>query len=191
MAGNAKQKMIDTAVVLLAKGGYQATSFSTVLDASGAPRGSIYHHFPEGKDQLIAAAVQTAGDRAVDLLDALRGRDPVAVTDGFLQMWRSLLIATDTRVGCSVAAVTVSSPSDHLREEAGGVFARWGARLAELFSEAGVAPAAATGFATMVIAATEGAVVMARAAASLEPFETVADQLRRSAAALTLSGRSR
>ena len=52
--------MIDGAIRLLAKRGLQATSFSEVLALTGAPRGSIYHHFPEGKDQLIGAVLFVA-----------------------------------------------------------------------------------------------------------------------------------
>jgi AcrR family transcriptional regulator len=176
--------MVDAAVVLLARGGYQATSFTTVLEASGAPRGSIYHHFPAGKDQLIAAAVGVAGARAVALLDSLIGESPVAVTDGFLRMWRSLLSATDFGVGCSVAAVTVSAPSSELTDASGTVFRAWRVRLGELFIAGGVAPAAADGFAALLIAASEGAVILARATRSLEPFDAVAGQLRGAAGIL-------
>ncbi len=177
MAAGVRENMIDTAVVLLAKSGYQATSFSTVVEASGAPRGSIYHHFPGGKDQLIAAAVQVAGDRAIALLDSLEGRGPVDIAQGFLQMWRSLLVATGTRVGCSVLAVTVSAPAGELRDAAGSAFASWRARIAELLTAGGADGVAADRFAALLIAGSEGAVVMARASGGLEPFDAVADQL--------------
>jgi AcrR family transcriptional regulator len=185
MGSSAKEKMVETAVVLLAEGGYQATSFSTVIEASGAPRGSIYHHFPDGKDQLIGVAVRLAGDRAIALLDALEGRGPVQITSTFLGMWRSLLMATDTRVGCSVLAVTVSAPPGELRDAAGDVFAAWRGRLAELFASSGADADAADGFAALLIAGSEGAVVMARAAGEIGPFDRVAEQLTQAAARLS------
>ena len=52
MRSNARRKMIESAATLLAMRGVQGTAFSDVLERSGAPRGSIYHHFPSGKDQL-------------------------------------------------------------------------------------------------------------------------------------------
>jgi len=52
MAAGVRDRMVQSAIILLAKRGYQATSFSEVLAGSQPPRGSIYHHFPEGKDQL-------------------------------------------------------------------------------------------------------------------------------------------
>ena len=57
MTRSVRERMVDSAVVLLAKRGFQGASFSEVLAHSKAPRGSIYHHFPDGKEQLIAAAV--------------------------------------------------------------------------------------------------------------------------------------
>ena len=69
-----RERMIEGAVRLLARHGLQATSFSEVLELTGAPRGSIYHHFPEGKDQLIGSAVDFAGSQALKVLDDQVGR---------------------------------------------------------------------------------------------------------------------
>ena len=57
MPSDARQKMIEGAVTLLALRGLEGTAFRDVLERSGAPRGSIYHHFPNGKDQLVEAAI--------------------------------------------------------------------------------------------------------------------------------------
>ncbi|SFR88878.1 transcriptional regulator, TetR family [Microbacterium sp. cf046] len=176
--------MIEAAVRLLATHGYQATSFSSVLETSGAPRGSIYHHFPDGKDQLIAAAVEVAGGRAIALLDSLEGEEPAAVTVAFLQMWRALLVATDMRAGCSVLAVTVAAPTSGLLETAGAVFTAWRSRLAELFRAGGAEATDAGAFAALLIAASEGAVAIARAERSIRSFDTVAEDLRRRAVGL-------
>ena len=73
MDPSARERMVESAVVLLAKRGFQGASFTEVLAHSRAPRGSIYHHFPDGKEQLIAAAIDYTGARAVLLLDALAG----------------------------------------------------------------------------------------------------------------------
>ena len=70
---DARKKMIESAATLLAMCGLQGTAFTDVVERSGAPRGSIYHHFPEGKDQLVDEAMELAGERALHALDALRG----------------------------------------------------------------------------------------------------------------------
>jgi TetR/AcrR family transcriptional regulator, lmrAB and yxaGH operons repressor len=164
--------MIAGAVRLLAQQGLQATSFTEVLALTGAPRGSIYHHFPGGKDQLVAAAVAAAGAHALQVLEPLAGASPVEVTETFLGLWRLLLERTGLTTGCAVLAVAVATHSDDLLDRAGAVFRGWRTRLAALFADGGLAEADA--FAATLIAASEGAVVLARAERSLEPFDAVA-----------------
>src|SRR5258705_12755223 len=102
-----KRKMISSAMQLLARRGLQATSFSEVLEHSGAPRGSVYHHFPGGKDQLVVAAMDLAGDRAIELLNRKAGEPAEAVAAWFLHIWREVLIRSSLDAGCAVLAVPV------------------------------------------------------------------------------------
>ena len=177
MAGNSRQRMIESAAVLLAKRGLQATAFSDVIERSGAPRGSIYHHFPGGKDELVDAAIDLAGDRALRVLDAVEGRPPAEVTGYFIDLWRAVLVRSHLTAGCAVLAVTVATDSPELLEHAAAIFRAWRGRLAELYVSGGMSPTAATRLAATVVAATEGAVVVSRAEQSLEPFEEVAKAL--------------
>lgn len=50
MAEGVRERMVCSAVVLLSRAGVQGASFGEVDGRTGAPRGSIYHHFPGGKD---------------------------------------------------------------------------------------------------------------------------------------------
>ena len=170
-----RDRMIAGAVRLLAQQGLQATSFAEVLQLTGAPRGSIYHHFPGGKDQLVAAAVEAAGRHALTVLDGLAGESPERVTEAFLGLWRLLLERSGNTTGCAVLAVTVATRDDDLLARAGEVFRAWRTRLTALLDEGGLPGAEA--FATTLIAATEGAVVLARAERSTAPFDAVAEYL--------------
>lgn len=169
--------MIAGAMRLLAKRGLQATSFSEVLELTGAPRGSIYHHFPEGKDQLVAAAIALAGDTALKPLEEIAGASPEEIATLFLGMWRKLLTRANFDAGCSVLAVTVATDSRELLDHAGDVFRSWRGRLAELLEQGGLTAADAQQLAVTLVAASEGAVVLSRAERSLEPFELVSSQL--------------
>jgi TetR/AcrR family transcriptional regulator, lmrAB and yxaGH operons repressor len=169
--------MIESTVRLLAMRGLQATAFSDVLAHSGAPRGSIYHHFPEGKEQLVDAALELAGERALRVLDTVAGQPPKAVTAHFLDVWREVLKRSGLRAGCAVLAVTVAADSPDLLDHAASIFRAWRRRLAELYVTAGMAEADAIRLATTLVAASEGAVVVSRAERSLEPFELVAQEL--------------
>jgi TetR/AcrR family transcriptional repressor of lmrAB and yxaGH operons len=178
MAGGVRDRMVESAVILLAQKGVAATSFSEVLERSGAPRGSLYHHFPDGKDELIAAAVDLAGDRAIAMLDGLAGHPNDEILDEFLAMWRSVLNRSQFSAGCSVLAVTVAPSTPALLDQAANVFRAWRGRLAELFGAGGLGADDARRFATTVVAASEGAVVLSRAEQSFEPFDLVSQDLR-------------
>ncbi len=169
--------MIEGAARLLAERGLQETSFSEVLALTGAPRGSIYHHFPDGKEQLVGEALELAGGRALALLESTRGRSAVEVAEYFFEMWRTLLVRADFRIGCSVVAVTVATDSADLGAATAAVFRSWRVLLAELLTVGGVPDAEAPGLAAAIIAGSEGAVVLSRAERSIEPFELVAARL--------------
>src|ERR1700735_3507260 len=101
--------MIELTAVLLARKGLQGTSFSEVLEASGAPRGSLYHHFPGGKDELVLAAVGLAGEQALYAMERMAGKPGGEVASAFLGLWRMVLERSDFRAGCAALAVTVAA----------------------------------------------------------------------------------
>jgi TetR/AcrR family transcriptional repressor of lmrAB and yxaGH operons len=177
MVRGVRERMVASAVDLLARRGLQATSFSEVLEHSGAPRGSIYHHFPGGKDQMIGSALDAAGTRAIELLDRKAGAPAEDVATWFLHIWREVLIRGKFEAGCAVLAVAVAAGSPELLDQTALVFRTWRRRLAELLEQGGLRPADAQRFAAMLVASSEGAVVLARAEQSLEPFDLVAEQL--------------
>ena len=177
MAGDVRDRMVEGAMKLLAQRGLQATSFAEVLAATGAPRGSLYHHFPGGKDQLVAAAVDRAGAVLTDAMAPVAGAPAEAVVERFLAIWRAVLTRSQCEAGCAVLAVTVATDSPDLLSHATAVFRAWRERLADLLQQGGLSPEQARALAMMLIASAEGAVVLSRSDHSLEPFEAVAQQL--------------
>ncbi len=174
-----RQQMIVSAVALMREQGVDAASFSRVLDRSGAPRGSIYHHFPEGKAQLVEEATRYAGEFiAAGLAAALQQDDPAAAIRGFAKSWRGLLEKWDFQAGCTVVAAALEGDrTPGAREAARDAFASWEDLLAGAFADRGVPAERARSLSTLTIAAVEGAVVLARAEGSSEPLERVADEL--------------
>lgn len=159
--------------MLLARKGLQGASFSQILEESGAPRGSLYHHFPGGKDELVLEAIVLAGDQALGVLDTLNGKSAEEVAATFIALWRTLLSRSDFGASCSVAAVTIATESAVLRERAGAIFRAWRNRLAELLEAGGVPTGRGLPLAASLIAACEGAVILSRAEKSMETFNAV------------------
>lgn len=177
MARDTREKMIAGAMELLATKGLHGASLGDVVEVTGAPRGSIYHHFPGGKDELIAAAVDATGEAYTKWMGQFIGASPEMVAGGFLQFWRHTLLRSDMKAGCPVLAVTVSTDVDDLIDHAREVFRKSRAQLADMLAAAGVVPDAAAKFATIAVAGAEGAVVLARAERSILPFDEVAENL--------------
>jgi AcrR family transcriptional regulator len=152
-----------------------------VLAHSGAPRGSIYHHFPGGKAQLVEEATRYGGDFiAAGLAAALAEEDPVGAVQRFCQSWRKVLTGSDFAAGCPVVAATLEGErTPAAREAAGAAFERWEELLTEAFERHGIAAARAASLATLAIAAIEGAIVVARAQRSSAPLERVTGELER------------
>jgi AcrR family transcriptional regulator len=189
VAEDPKTRMIEGAARLLASKGLQATSFSEVLAATGAPRGSLYHHFPGGKDELVAAALDLVNSRALALIERRPHETPRDVVSAFLDMWRELLVRSQFRAGCAVLAVTVAADSPALLDRTGAIFRAWQDKLTSMLRASGLTSRDATYLATMLIASSEGAVGLSRALRSLEPFERVATDLLRETERRTASAR--
>lgn len=177
--GDVRARMVEGAARLLAINGVEGTSFADVLAATETPRGSVYHHFPGGKSELVHAALDLASDRGLAAMEDSRGQPAAAVVERFLDLWRSLLDRSKLSAGCAVLAVTVAANDAELLDHAGTIFRAWTDRLTDLFTVGGMKKDAARQLAVTVVAATEGAVALSRAERSREPFDHVAMTLRR------------
>lgn len=171
--GAVRARMVGGAVRLLATKGVEGTSFHEVLEATDSPRGSVYHHFPGGKPELLHAALDLASEQGLAAMEATRGQPSEVVIERFLSLWRALLEYSQLTAGCAVLAVTVAANDDALVTHAGTIFRTWTDLLTELCADGGMNTHSARELAVTVIAATEGAVAMCRAERSMEPFETV------------------
>src|SRR5260370_126560 len=71
---DSRSRMVEAASELFRRRGYHGTAFSDVVRESGAPRGSIYFHFPGGKQELAREAVALAGDEIEEMVETAAGR---------------------------------------------------------------------------------------------------------------------
>jgi len=112
MATDSRSSMVRSAASLIRSRGVSATSFSEVLADSGAPRGSIYHHFPEGKRQLAQGAIQWTSERVLAHLRAGTPSSPTDVLERFIDMWRKLVVTSSGTAGCVVAGIAIDTTPD-------------------------------------------------------------------------------
>jgi TetR/AcrR family transcriptional repressor of lmrAB and yxaGH operons len=159
--------LIDTAATLFRRQGYAATGLSQILDEAAVKPGSLYHHFPRGKQQLAAAVVDGTGAAIEQLLRRfLAGGRPVA---DIVDRWVALLIAgltADRRDGCPIEPIATESvnASSQVRDASARAFAGWSAAVAERLQGDGWADGEAKRTALAVIALIEGALILSRIA---------------------------
>src|SRR2546421_5259956 len=177
---SSRDRMVRSAALLFREHGYSGTGFRDVIAHSGAPRGSIYHHFPGGKGQLAEEAVRHASHAMAVGMEAAGGggSDPIAAVRGFLGGWEYTLERTDFRAGCPVVAVAVETHErPAILAAADAAFTRWENLLAATLRRARVSHARAARLATLAVAAVEGAVVLCRARHDTEPLRDVGREL--------------
>ncbi|WP_420094799.1 TetR/AcrR family transcriptional regulator [Nocardia asteroides] len=172
--------MLDSASTLIREHGAAATSIDDVLRHSRAPRGSVYHHFPGGRAQLIEEVVERAGNALAEILHDAGEATPLATFDAFISLWKTDLQASDFRAGCPVLAVAVETNDDapQLTHAAARAFGSWRDALHTLLRAHGVPPARARRLATLIVAAVEGAVALSRVEHDTQPIDDVARELR-------------
>jgi AcrR family transcriptional regulator len=170
-----RERMIVSTAVLMRKRGARATSIDAVLEHSGAPRGSVYHHFPGGREQLLREATDYAGEYIAQRLEETPADDPLIALDNLLDEYGATLLATDFRAGCPVVAVAVESGEEgpDLRDDVVAAFDRWREAIARGFEASGIGEARADELAMLVVASFEGAVILSRAYRDLAPLENL------------------
>ena len=178
--GSTRQHMIESAIVLLRERGAAATTIDAVLAHSGAPRGSVYHHFPGGRRQLLLEALTVAGDVISSLINkATADLEPHAALERFAELWRAALVSSDFRAGCPVVALIVDEGPDDpdIAALARTILDRWRAGLREGLVAHGIDAERAGRRATLAIAAVEGAIILCRAEGSSEPLDSAVAEL--------------
>jgi TetR/AcrR family transcriptional regulator, lmrAB and yxaGH operons repressor len=179
MNSNSRASMIRSAAALFGTRGLNGTSFSDVLADSGAPRGSIYHHFPGGKKQLAEDAIGWTSGQILAHLRACPADTPAGVLAWFVDLWRQSVLGSGASSGCPVAGIAIDTgtTADGLIDATGAAFSSWTTLLAARLEAAGVPAHRAGPIATAALAAMEGALIMCRAERGSQPLEITAQEL--------------
>lgn len=178
-----RERMVFSAAQLIRRQGVAATGMREIAAHAGAPRGSLQHYFPDGKEQLVNEAVgwagRYAGNRIARFMAGLREPTPSGLFAAMVAQWTDEYTADGFAAGCPVAAATVECAfaGGSTREAVAAAFTTWRGPLAEALTGMGVPAARAGSLATLMISTLEGAILMARAAGDTGPLTTAAREL--------------
>jgi TetR/AcrR family transcriptional repressor of lmrAB and yxaGH operons len=178
MPSDSRGDMVRSAAALMGTRGVNATSFTEVLERSGAPRGSIYHHFPHGKEQLTEAAIDLVSDRLLAYVRSGPTDSPAHVLGHFIELWRRVVVASNGASGCAVAGTAVDTVDNQaLMDRVRDTFRSWIEELAQRLERSGLPRPRSLAIARTALAAMEGALILCRTEASVEPLNSVGDVL--------------
>ena len=188
MATGTRDRILDTTAELFRDRGYTGTGLKAISTAAGAPFGSLYHHFPGGKDELAAVALRRAADgyaaRVGSVLAEVPGDVVAAVRHGFDAAGRTL-VDTDVAVACPIATVAleVASTNEPLRQVTAEIFEGWLSSLDVLFTSAGADQPTARRLSVLFLAALEGGFLLCRAAKDPTPMHLLGESVAAAVAA--------
>ncbi len=170
-----KERFLDATAELFRRYGYTGTGLKQIVASANAPFGSLYHHFPKGKEQLAEEVIRRSGQMYFELVTAIydAAPDPVAAAEDVFRGAAAVLAATNFADACPIATVAleVASTNERLRQATADVFESWIEGATMRIGEAGVEPAKARELAILLIAALEGAFVLSRAMRTTEAVD--------------------
>ena len=176
---SSRDRMIEAAIDLMRTSGLSGAGINEIVRGSGAPKGSVYHHFPGGKSQIAAEALAVYSGRVMRFIDhALAGkRHPEAKLKALFAAFARRVAESDYRRSCAVGTVALDLEDDlaGLRIVLAAAFADWVELIARHFDlgDAGRAKS----FAGLVLTAIEGAYVRCRVERSSRPFRDAGEWL--------------
>ncbi|MDQ0790438.1 TetR/AcrR family transcriptional regulator [Streptomyces sp. B3I8] len=178
-----RERMVFSAAQLVRRRGVAGAGMRDVVAHAHAPRGSLQHYFPGGKEQLVNEAVRWAGRyaarRVPRFMAGMAEPTPSGLLAAMVGQWTDEYAREGFAGGCPVAAATVGCAEsvESTREAAAEAFGRWTGAVREALVGMGVPAGRAGGLAVVVVSAVEGAVVVARAERDVRALEAVVGEL--------------
>lgn len=174
-----KARLAESMLELIQTSGYSGTGVNAVIDHAGAPKGSFYFHFPDGKEGLGVAAVDLAAAQFQALIaeSASSSGSAAGAARLAIEALATIVGESDFRLGCPVSVVTLEmgAESERLRQACATAFESWIAPTAALLETGGLESPEARSLATVIVSMIEGAVIVSRATRNTQPLIAAAD----------------
>lgn len=178
-----RQPIINAAVTLFRRQGFARTGLNDIVDASGAPKGSLYHYFPLGKTSIAVAAVEEAGRRVAATVAKLAAecRSTGELLRAHARLLAGWMRGSGFRNGCPITTVLLElAPRERAVMEAGRkAYAARLAAISEKLVADGFARPRAEALAVLCTSALQGALIQARVERSGRPIDVTAAELAR------------
>lgn len=170
-----RQAIVDAAAELFRRQGYDGTSISNIISQSRQPRGSLYFHFPNGKNEIAHEALTKSADDLGEMLEAVFAASatlPEAV-EAICAGFAAQLEASDFQDGCPVSpfATSVDAEQANLRGACGNAYDDWLAATEVALEKYGFEKSRRSGLALVLLSAIEGALLLAKASGTTRALD--------------------
>ena len=180
---NSRQKILETASELFKSQGYHATGLNQIIKESGAPKGSIYHYFPGGKEELAIESIKLAVRKGKENLinDLSKSSDPLKSIEELLNKISDDFDPHNPHQGVSISmlAMETSVISDPLRNACLDAFKTWESIFYDKLIEGGFNPEEAEGLGMTIHFLLEGAVALSIVRQDNKPFLIISKQIKK------------
>ncbi len=180
MSETTREKLLRTSAILFRQKGYHGVGVSEILSASGVPRGSLYHHFPDGKQDLALAAAAWAKNGMLDIIDQ-SFENATSYRHGATTLCHKIAKYFDISGqwdGCPVSSILNDGPGNEtFRDSISDALESWIARIAEHGERLGEDPTTSRAKAEMLMIGIQGTWALARARASSDELRRLPERL--------------
>jgi TetR/AcrR family transcriptional repressor of lmrAB and yxaGH operons len=176
-----RDQIIETTCDLLELQGYHATGLNQIIKESGTPKGSLYYHFPGGKEALAVEAINHVGKIVLQRIreNLAQVTDCAEAISIFIKNVALNVERSGFRAGGPITTIAMetASTSETLREQCQQIYDGWQEAFAEKLRAGGIDALRAKRIATLIIAAIEGGVILCRTSQSRVPLEQVSEEI--------------
>jgi AcrR family transcriptional regulator len=178
-----RERMVRSAAQLIRRKGVSGTGMREIVTEADAPRGSLQHYFPGGKEELVSDALLWMGGvaarRTERSVSQIEPRTPSALLASIVDGWRTDLTIEEFSAGCPLvaAAADTAATSEYLRGVLQRAFDGWLKPLSQGLIDLGVPPERSDGLAVVIVSALEGAIILARVRRDLSPLDALVSEL--------------
>ena len=176
-----RNQIIETTCQLMELQGYHATGLNQILAESGAPKGSLYYYFPNGKEALATEAIERSSKLIEARMRSVMNEvaDPVTAVTTFITALAEQVDRSGYRAGGPITAIAIESAStnDALRTACHQAYQLWQNVIAEKLSQGNFDQARAQRLAAIIISALEGGILLSRTQRSPQPLLDIAAEI--------------
>ncbi|MCO4321624.1 TetR/AcrR family transcriptional regulator [Aliidiomarina quisquiliarum] len=176
-----RDALIEAASRLFKLRGYCGVGLNDIIEASGVPKGSLYHYFPEGKEQLATEAIHNTKVLVMDDINKVfaNATDPLTAFQTYMYELSKAFGEGGDPIGSPIGTIAgeTHTTSEPIRLACAATFKSWQAIYAEKFLQAGYSKQQATRLAVTFHALTEGGILLALTMKSGKPLATIAEQI--------------